>query len=297
MKRMFILLLVFGGCGSQVGSPPTQDQREPLGPRLPEPPGPRLIPDVDTDRDGVVDRLDVCPGFPDSADRDRDGIPDGCDACPNDRFDDSDGDGVCDSSDNCPHLANASQTDVDGDGRGDPCDPQPEPEPGPQLLAGTYVGTVQCKSVTTFGFLTTEADSSDIETVTFNSNGHFIQSGDPISVGDTFSRGNESNFFVVRFLNNSANAFDYGGEVIQSLPVSACNNTCFFAFDFVCDELQFCNLGTDCADCGPPVLTGTFEDIFQAQQDGSVRMLRSLAVFSEGGIFSLSFNCDGILSR
>lgn len=37
---------------------------------------------VDTDGDGVPDRLDVCPNFNDGTDRDRNGVPDGCDLVP-----------------------------------------------------------------------------------------------------------------------------------------------------------------------------------------------------------------------
>jgi len=36
---------------------------------------------------------------------------------------DLDGDGVIDAADNCPDLANADQSDIDGDGKGDVCDP------------------------------------------------------------------------------------------------------------------------------------------------------------------------------
>jgi hypothetical protein len=36
---------------------------------------------------------------------------------------DTDGDGVPDATDNCPDLANADQSNIDGDGKGDVCDP------------------------------------------------------------------------------------------------------------------------------------------------------------------------------
>ncbi len=37
---------------------------------------------TDSDNDGVVDRLDACPGFDDHVDENRNGIPDGCDERP-----------------------------------------------------------------------------------------------------------------------------------------------------------------------------------------------------------------------
>ncbi|MFQ5843851.1 MAG: thrombospondin type 3 repeat-containing protein, partial [Planctomycetota bacterium] len=61
----------------------------------------RVTLDQDADADGVVDRLDRCPGDPD---------------------DDLDGDALCGDADNCPAAANAAQADGDGDGVGDACD-------------------------------------------------------------------------------------------------------------------------------------------------------------------------------
>ena len=41
-----------------------------------------IVPEPDTDGDGVPDSEDACPGFDDNIDTDGDGIPDGCDANP-----------------------------------------------------------------------------------------------------------------------------------------------------------------------------------------------------------------------
>ncbi len=70
---------------------------------------------VDTDDDGTVDCLDLCPGFDDRSDADVDGSPDACDLCPG--FDDSldaDSDGVPDDCDQCAGYSDSS--DLDGDG-------------------------------------------------------------------------------------------------------------------------------------------------------------------------------------
>jgi hypothetical protein len=62
--------------------------------------------ELDTDHDGIPDRLDNCPFTfnPDQRDHDKDGRGDVCDVC--------------------PHLADAGG-DLDGDGVGDACDPHP----------------------------------------------------------------------------------------------------------------------------------------------------------------------------
>ncbi len=69
------------------------------------------VPDTDTDRDGVADCVDRCPGHNDRMDADRDGIPDGCDRCAggDDKID-TDRDGVPDFCDVCPSNRFVSTT-------------------------------------------------------------------------------------------------------------------------------------------------------------------------------------------
>ena len=130
-----------------------------------DPKNPYILPisfDGDSDRDGVPDEDDICPGSDDNVDADGDTVPDGCDVCPLDELNDADGDGVCgdvdicegddtidtdndtvpddcdacpldtendadgdgicESTDNCPLVANAGQSNNDGDNLGDACD-------------------------------------------------------------------------------------------------------------------------------------------------------------------------------
>jgi hypothetical protein len=123
----------------------------------------------DTDGDGIVNELDLCPSVFDpirpvddgaQADTDGDGAGDACDVCPlttgpvctvadpNDRDDD----GITGGDDNCPAVANPEQADLDTDGVGDACDACPSlPNPGgspcpytiPELRQGAVAsGTV-----------------------------------------------------------------------------------------------------------------------------------------------------------
>ena len=99
-----------------------------------------LFAGTDTDGDGWIDELDICPFDEDplQLDADGDGVGDACDNCtavynPDQADDDvdgigniceldTDGDGIIDDDDNCPIIGNPDQADTDGDGIGDACD-------------------------------------------------------------------------------------------------------------------------------------------------------------------------------
>ena len=72
---------------------------------------------LDSDFDGVADKIDNCPFVVniDQLDTDQDGKGDMCDT-------DDDNDGVLDTKDNCPKVFNPNQADRDRDGLGDVCD-------------------------------------------------------------------------------------------------------------------------------------------------------------------------------
>ena len=107
----------------------------------------RVVPPADSDGDGTIDALDVCPAIADPGqedgdsdgigdacdncpvdpnggqqDADGDGAGDACDVCPDDADDDGDADGLCADVDNCPVDSNPGQEDEDIDGVGDACD-------------------------------------------------------------------------------------------------------------------------------------------------------------------------------
>ena len=78
---------------------------------------PALVPEPDTDDDGITDDIDNCPDDPnpDQADCDGDSVGNACDG-------DDDNDGIDDEVDNCQYDYNPDQTALDQDGAGDVCD-------------------------------------------------------------------------------------------------------------------------------------------------------------------------------
>lgn len=100
----------------------------------------RIMPEQDSDGDGLVNSMDNCPFISnlDQADADSDGVGNICDNCVSvknhDQNDtdadgigdacdpDIDGDGVLNEADDCPYVSNASQTDDDTDSVGNSCD-------------------------------------------------------------------------------------------------------------------------------------------------------------------------------
>jgi hypothetical protein len=105
---------------------------------------------LDSDGDGVPDRIDGCPDDPNKpdpgicgcgvadTDSDDDGTPDCNDVCPNDPDDDVDGDGVCGDVDNCPTTGNPNQADANLDGVGDACSDEGD---GARVLRDCFIDT------------------------------------------------------------------------------------------------------------------------------------------------------------
>jgi hypothetical protein len=103
-----------------------------------------VVPDTDSDDDGVPDDTDNCPTVPNSDQTNTDGdamgdacdddddadgifdIEDNCDLVANPLQQDGDHDGVGNACDNCRGMPNPDQSNRDGDSTGDVCDPQPD---------------------------------------------------------------------------------------------------------------------------------------------------------------------------
>jgi hypothetical protein len=75
-----------------------------------------IVPELDSDGDGIPDNSDNCPAVPnpDQADGDEDAVGDACDPCPLDSLNDADGDGVCGAEDTCANSDLSVTIVIDG---------------------------------------------------------------------------------------------------------------------------------------------------------------------------------------
>ncbi len=103
-------------------------------------PAPVVAPPVDSDGDGVVDRIDRCPDTPKGCAVDEHG-------CPLDQ----DGDGVCDSFDKCPNTPRGASVNGDGCSADQLAALAPPPAPAPPPVSVeqelTTTGSIRLENV------------------------------------------------------------------------------------------------------------------------------------------------------
>ncbi len=158
-----------------------------------------------------------------------------------------------------------------------PVAPQPvAPELQPVLFSGTYVGEETCTLVFMFQaeIQHTLTDIS-LVTVTFSAAGvPLLGHGGEQVVGEEISAtdsGGETKCTIVN-ITQSENAVVIHRDCVDH---ENGDNSCQRASDGVCDEIRFCNFGTDFADCGPVEWEGSTTLSYLMQDDGSVLFTES----------------------
>lgn len=163
----------------------------------------------------------------------------------------------------------------------------------PALKSGTYAGTLTCEwTESQSGIVVDQGGASVSSTVVIGDSGLPL-----VTVGEVLVRtaGN------LEIRSEVTDVIQAGNGAVVSLQATielGCGNTCQFAFDGECDEVQFCSLGTDCSDCGPVVLTGPQTVTYQVVDENRIRRILSLIVREEdAGLVDFVERCEGILSR
>lgn len=166
------------------------------------------------------------------------------------------------------------------------------------LPPGTYSGTETCDATQTeVGIIVYDGSDSVVTTITIGSAGLPVISTGEATVGDVevISGGN------LEIRSEVTNVVSSPNGVTVSLQATAelgCGDTCPYAFDGVCDEVQYCALATDCSDCGPIVLTGPGDVTYQVVDENRIRRTRRLTLLeADAGLAGFSMQCQGVLSR
>ncbi|MFQ5413614.1 MAG: hypothetical protein ACE5E6_04060 [Phycisphaerae bacterium] len=162
-----------------------------------------------------------------------------------------------------------------------------------RLHAGVYSGSVTCVRGTT--------TSLEIVTMEFDDSGNALGVGGlPLRVGDVFanSLGAVDTALVITSIQPGAST----SRLTATGAAQACDNTCTFSFDGVCDEtldnLGFCPLGTDCFDCGPFVVEAFVSLIVTALDSRNARFLREILISAAiTSTLTESSVCDGTITR
>jgi hypothetical protein len=76
-----------------------------------------------------------------------------------------------------------------------------------------------------------------------------------------------------------------------------CENTCQFARDGICDEFEYCAVGTDCTDCGRLIAEGTGRVTIRTSGANGIEYVSSLRVSDDDGLVFHSVDCAGTLTR
>jgi hypothetical protein len=88
-----------------------------------------------------------------------------------------------------------------------------------------------------------------------------------------------------------------GVTVENTLRIAwSCKDTCRYAGDFACDEVTYCDLGTDCSDCDQLILVGSGTTSFKKVGE-MIEMSGSGRGADSQGFVTLAQQCSGTLSR
>jgi len=174
-----------------------------------------------------------------------------------------------------------------GCGAMDPLAGSPNPAGNSGLKAGLYVGMTTCRD-TNNGITTS---STFVSTTRVNPQG--IPDGWVVGIVKESESGTVDTRLEATHVGVTPGIFSIDIDVTQIL----CANTCQFAFDGVCDEVQFCLVARDCADCGSLETIGFGTWTYTAVNEHQIRLVTNTTQSDNDGFFLHDSFCDGLLTR
>lgn len=195
-----------------------------------------------------------------------------------------------------PVAQDDTQDDIQDDTQDDTQDDVDDTEDD-DGVAGIYVGDVTCIAS---NYLLGEL--IDVDTTTHSLTRVFSSEGLPVIDGVEAFVGQQSeevrgpwtvSYTKTDILQTSTGVVLYSdAEYLYD-----CGNTCQWAFDGMCDEIRYCDWGTDCADCGPIRWDHEITTTYRFLDDGTIeRTVAGFGIEAELGNDTTIVDCSGILS-
>ncbi len=238
---------------------------------------------VESDDRCVVESPDPEPECERDSDCDDDRFCNGAEFC--DDGECRDGDFPCE--DMCSETDNVCVTDEP-----EP-EPETEPEPDGPLPEGTFIGTRQCNAFYEVGSLSFDSQFSASVALSVGDDGRLVFDGEAFEEGATFESltGSVYASYEITSVDETSNGVTIGGAYYEFWN---CGDSCVYANDGFCDEIEFCDLGTDCGDCGPIEMIGQFSITFR----GSGQTIEYTSIITAADLqdfVTASIQCDALL--
>ncbi len=172
-----------------------------------------------------------------------------------------------------------------------PSTPEEPPATGP-FIPGVYTGTQSCRNSVSFGGVPTSSVESSPVSLVVEADG-FVQ-----DLREGQSKTTTIGPFTGTQRVTSLIALSNGLAIEADLTASfSCTDTCQYAGDNKCDEIAYCDVGTDCRDCGRLIVSGPYSFTFRRSGTNGIEFVSQGGLADPAGFASLFLDCTGTLTR
>jgi hypothetical protein len=157
---------------------------------------------------------------------------------------------------------------------------------------GLYTGDNTCRIVATAGGESVSWVQTNPDSLLIGTDG--MPPGFAPGQPHTVDRGLFSQDFQITSVEQAANGLRITAAASMNFR---CANSCRYALDRVCDEPTYCELGTDCTDCGQLVLDGSQTLVFRRAGDDEIATTGTSNANDVDGLIVLNITCSGTLVK
>jgi len=162
------------------------------------------------------------------------------------------------------------------------------------LPEGTFIGTRQCDTFYEIGGVLLESQFAASVGLSVSEDGQLIVDGETFEEGAILESktGSVLAIYEITSVVETSNGVTIGGDYYE---VWNCGDSCTgYTNDGICDEVDFCELGTDCGDCGPLEMIGEFTVTFRRSGE-AIEYTSIITAADPEDFVTASIQCDGQL--